>query len=140
MNRFEEKIQNAVNLIHSNLRLDFVFLWMIDNNWLILTGAGKDMRLMTKKKEISNGIAGSVFANKTYKVLWDLTPDEEMLPFSSFPFPDTHSVIALPIFYSTTVVGVLELGSTIHCDFREDEIEVYKYLADQIAEILLSRL
>jgi signal transduction protein with GAF and PtsI domain len=43
--------------------------------------------------------------------------------------------VALPLFSSELIIGVLVLGSTIRLDFREDETDVFEYLAYQVAKL-----
>jgi putative methionine-R-sulfoxide reductase with GAF domain len=92
--------------------------------------------LISKKRDLNYGIAGNVAINKKHIIAWDLTPDEEITIFNSAPFLKTHSIIALPIMSTDQIVGVLELGSAIHCDFREDEADAFLFIAWQVKKLL----
>jgi putative methionine-R-sulfoxide reductase with GAF domain len=134
---FDEKISSVVNLIYNKLELEYVLLWTLNDDWLVLiAGRGDDLNLISKKRDINYGIAGNVAINKKHKIAWDLTSDVEMPFFNNAPFPKTHSVIALPIKSTDQVVGVLELGSVIHCDFREDEADAFLFVAWKIEKLL----
>lgn len=131
---FDEKILQVANLIFRDLGLNYVFIWAIEDNSLTLVaGVGEDIHLISKKREPNISSAGRVITNKKHIIEWDLTPDDEFPLFSSTPFPKTHSMIALPIISSDQIIAILELGSVIHCDFREDEVDTYQFIAWQIA-------
>jgi transcriptional regulator with GAF, ATPase, and Fis domain len=142
---FDEKVSQAINLIYHDLKLDFVLLWTIESDCKFLyMGAGKNIHLMLAQREKINlqpdgDLVDRVVFNKKPTRARDLITDEDIPIFNGTPIPDIHSVVALPLFSSELIIGVLVLGSTIRLDFREDETDVFEYLAYQVAKLLSTR-
>jgi len=142
---FGEKISRAVNLIYHDLNLNYILLWIIESDYKFLNaGAGKAIHSVLAHKEKiklrqNGGLVDRAVYNKKHAIARDLTLDEDIPIFNGAPFPDTRSIIALPLFSSELIIGVMELGSTDRFDFREDEIDVFQFLAYQIAKILITR-
>ena len=143
-NLFDEMISQAIDLIYRKLSLDYVLLWIVeDDSRILYKGIGRKLNILIVQQEkvdlqIDGDIVDRVISSKDHVIVRQSPPKEDILK-SHDTFPETRSILALPLFASASIIGVLELGSAIPIDFREDEIDVFEFLAYQMAKILVSR-
>ncbi|MFN8412085.1 MAG: GAF domain-containing protein [Anaerolineales bacterium] len=135
-----DKLSRAVQVIHEKFDLYHLGIYIVKDGWLVLyAGAGEAIdRMLARdtKRSPEHGLIGHVATTKTIRCAWDLDPDSQIY----FQGPDlgkTNSEIAMPLLWNNKIIGVIDLHSLIRCDFREEEYEIYKMMADCVTEILI---
>ncbi len=138
----DEKMQQAINIIQDKLNLYHLAVYSVQDDWLVIYGgAGEAIERMLardEKREINPdyGIVGNVGATRETRRAWDLYIGPEVLLY--FPGPDldaSKSEITFPLIAGEKLIGVLDLQSTIRCDFREEEDDAFQKLANEFANI-----
>ncbi|MFT3891223.1 MAG: GAF domain-containing protein [Anaerolineales bacterium] len=141
----DEKLQQAIRIIHDNLNLYHLAVYSVQDDWLVIyAGAGEAIERMLargEKRKIKPkyGIVGHVGATREMHHAWDLSPEDPIY----FVGPDlnaTKSEITFPLIAGEKLIGVLNLQSTIRCDFREEEDDAFQNLANEFTNILAMKI
>jgi len=77
------------------------------------------------------GIVGFVTAHAEPRIALDVGTDAVF--FDNPDLPDTRSEMALPLLIGSRVIGALDVQSTEPAAFVEEDVEVMRVLADQVA-------
>ncbi len=100
---------------------------------------GKKMLAREHRLKVGQiGIVGYAAATGLPRIALDVGTDA--VYFDNPDLPDTHSEIALPLFYARRVIGVLDVQSMEINAFGPDDVEVLSTLADQVAVAIQNAL
>lgn len=136
-------LNDVVQIIHKQFHIPHVHLWMVHkgrNQILFQAGSG------TRSQTISDsgyyfdlrspkGLIPWVAQNGKPAFAADVQKDERYQPFSLGP-SDTVSELALPLIFGGEVSGVLDLQSNLLNAFKEEDLDLYTALADNVATAL----
>lgn len=131
-------LKRAVNLVRERFDFYHASVFLIDNSneYAVVkesTGeAGQKMIQEEHKLAIgSTSIIGYVTGNEEPLVVNDVTQD----PTHRFNplLPDTRAELGIPIILGDTILGALDVQSTIPYAFSPDDVEILQILADLLA-------
>ncbi|MCC6298544.1 MAG: GAF domain-containing protein [Anaerolineales bacterium] len=118
-------------------------IFLLDDNreYAELRAANSDggRRLLNRNHRLGvgqTGIVGIVAAAGEPRIAFDVGADAAF--FNNPDLPDTHSEMALPLKAAGLIIGALDIQSTEHNAFSQDDIEVLSTLADQVATAIQS--
>ena len=140
----DEKMLQAIKIVQDKLNLYHLAIYFVQGDWLVLYGgAGESIERMlargTKREIKANyGIVGHVAATQEMRCFWDLSPDIHLY-FEGPDLADAKSEIAFPLLAKGKLIGVMDLQSIFHCDFREEEYEAFQLLVTEVANIFSVR-
>jgi PAS domain S-box-containing protein len=130
-------IVEAVELIRDRFNLYYAALFLVDDEgrWAVLrhaTGeAGQKLLEIGHRLEVGgNSMVGAAVARRQARIALDV--GKESVRFANPYLPDTRSEMALPLLVGETVLGALDVQSTLHNAFSESDIAVLQTMADQI--------
>ena len=131
-------LQSVVDLTKSSFRLYHAHVYLIDEGGQTLTlaaGAGDVGRLMTLEGRAISLQADSLVARAARSRRGVIENDvRKTVDFLPHPLlPQTRSELAMPMIVGTKVVGVLDLQSDQTDSFTQEDLEIYRTLAAQIA-------
>jgi PAS domain S-box-containing protein len=131
-------LQSVVDLTKSSFRLYHAHVYLIHDSGrrLVLTaGAGDVGRLMTLEgREISleaDSLVARAARSRRGVIENDVRKTVDFLPHPLLP--QTRSELAMPMIVGTKVVGVLDLQSNQTDYFTQEDLQIHKTLAAQIA-------
>lgn len=129
--RITELISEQFNFYHVG-----IFLFDSKREFAVLraTNSPGGFRMLARGHKLQvgqTGIVGFVTATGQPRIALDVGADAVF--FDNPDLPDTHSEVALPLRYSSTVIGALDVQSKESYAFREDDLEALSTLADQVA-------
>ncbi len=138
----EKDLANLLPLITRIVSERFGFyhagIFLLDENrkFAVLRAAnspgGQEMLEIHHRLEVGHtGIVGNVTASGTPRVALDT--DADSVYFSNKYLPDTRSEMALPLIARGTIIGALDVQSTMSNAFTDADVAVLSLLADQIA-------
>jgi GAF domain-containing protein len=113
-----------------------IFLLDEESQYAVLRAAnsegGKKMLARRHSLQVGRaGIVGRVAAVGTPRIALDVESDAAFV--NNPDLPETRSELALPLRVGQTVIGVLDVQSTEHNAFQQEDIEILYTLADQVA-------
>ncbi|MBI3241584.1 MAG: GAF domain-containing protein [Chloroflexi bacterium] len=130
-------IVDAVELIRSRFNLYYAAIFMVDDEgkWAMLrhaTGdAGRQLLENGHRLEVGgNSMVGACIAQGQARIALDA--GKERTRFANPLLPDTRSEMALPLRVGETVLGALDVQSTLHNAFSESDIAALQTMTDQI--------
>lgn len=131
-------LQSVVDLTKSSFALYHAHVYLIDDSGqrlVLAAGAGEVGRLMTLEGREIPLQAGSLVARAARGRRGVIENDvRKTIDFLPHPLlPGTRSELAVPMIVGTKVVGVLDLQSDRPDTFTEEDLQIYKTLAAQIA-------
>jgi putative methionine-R-sulfoxide reductase with GAF domain len=141
----DEKMQQTVRVVQDELNLYHLGIYLAqDDRLVIYTGAGEAIdRMLARgvKREIKPeyGIVGHVGATREIRHFWDMGPDDNFY-FKGPDLDDTKSEIAFPLLVKGELIGVMDLQSTLRCDFREEEYDAFQMLANEVSNVLATKV
>jgi nitrate/nitrite-specific signal transduction histidine kinase len=134
----EDLLNRSVNLIRDRFGFYHAGVFLIDEQgeYAILRAAtGEAGAAMLKRghrlKVGAEGIVG--YASRIGKPRISLDVGADAVHFKNPLLPDTRSEMALPLKIGQTVIGALDVQSTVASAFREEDISVLQLMADQLA-------
>ncbi|MGA9399206.1 MAG: GAF domain-containing protein, partial [Anaerolineaceae bacterium] len=136
-------LNDIVQIIQQQFNIPYVHLWLIHKGRKqILFQAGSGSRSQTISDagfyfdlESSDGLIPWVAHNGKPALAADVQKDDRYQPFSLGP-SDTRSELALPLIFGGDVAGVLDLQSNKLDAFKEEDLDLYTALADNVATAL----
>jgi putative methionine-R-sulfoxide reductase with GAF domain len=141
----DEKMLQAVKIVQGKLNLYHLAIYSVQDGWLVLyAGAGESIERMLArgtKREIKPeyGIVGHVGATREIRHFWDMGLDDNFY-FKGPDLDDTKSEIAFPLLVKGELIGVMDLQSTLRCDFREEEYDAFQMLANEVSNVLATKV
>lgn len=137
-------LNDLVEIIHKQLNIPYVHLWMIHRGRKrILFQAGSGSRSQAIKDadyhfalDAPNGLIPWVAQNGKPALAADIHKDKRYTPFKLGPPDTTLSELTLPLNYAGEMTGVLDLQSDQINAFKEEDLDIYSTLADNVATAL----
>ena len=134
----QSMLQQVVDLIHDQLNLYYVGVFMLDDNgqFAVLksgTGeAGKNMIAAGHRLPVGGtSMIGQATATRQPRIALDV--GSESVRFNNPNLPLTRSELALPIVGREKVLGAFTIQSTEQDAFDEDDVLILKGIADSLA-------
>jgi len=138
-----ELLANAVGLINQRFNYYFSAIFLVEPNGEYVairegTGeAGAQMKRMGQKLPIgSKSIIGAVSAGGESLVVNDTDKDSTYLPDPLLG--DTRAEAAIPLKVGPRILGVLDVQSSQAYSFYEEDVNVLRVLADQLAVAVIN--
>ncbi len=139
----DELLANAVALVRDRFGYYFSAIYLVEPNGEFAsiregTGeAGSQMKRVGHKLKIgSKSPIGNVTANAEPLLINDTAKDANYSPNPLLP--DTKAEIAFPLKVGTRILGALDVHSTQPFSFNQDDINVLRILADQLAVAVIN--
>ena len=136
--QFEELLNRVVNLISERFGFYQVGIFLLDerNEFAVLQAAssegGKSMLARQHRLRVgSEGIVGFVTSQGQARIALDV--GEDAVFFDTPELPQTHSEMALPLYYGGRIFGALDIQSEEANAFSEEDIASLTVLADQVS-------
>ena len=133
-----ELLDRTVKMVSDRFGFYHTGIFLLDEmgQYAILRAASSEggQRMLARGHQLmvgTVGIVGYVAAMNEPRVALDV--DEDSTFFNNADLPDTRSEVALPLAVRGRVVGVLDVQSTEQAAFSEDDVSVFRVLADQLA-------
>jgi len=134
----QEMLNRTATLISDQFAFYHTGIFLVDERsefaLLYATNSEGGQRMLERGHRLKvseEGIVGFVAAHNTPRVALDVGDDAVF--FNNPDLPETHSEVALPLSVRGRVIGVLDVQSTQAAAFTEDDIEILRQLADQVA-------
>jgi len=138
----EKEMENLLPLITQTVSQRFgyyhigIFLLDEQRKFAVLRAAnspgGQVMLKRQHKLEVGQvGIVGNVTSTGNPRIALDTGADAVF--FNNPNLPDTHSEMALPLTARGTIIGALDVQSTVRNAFTNQDVSILSLLADQIA-------
>lgn len=80
------------------------------------------------------GIVGYVTQSGRARIALDTSTD--VVYFNNPDLPETHSEIALPLKYGDSIIGALDVQSSLSNAFSSDDVDILSALANQVAIVI----
>ncbi len=121
-------------------RFDFyhvgIFLLSKDKNFAQLQAANSDggKRMLARQHELEvgqSGIVGRVAQDGQARIALDVGRDAAY--FNNPDLPNTRSEMALPLKIGSEIIGVLDVQSKREAVFSEEDLKVFRALANQVS-------
>jgi diguanylate cyclase (GGDEF)-like protein len=129
----DEMLEEIVREIQSNFHYDHIGVGIVDYNSKeieIKAEAGSTARSLGKKLPLGVGIMGRVA--RTNQMSLEQGADDHLLGV----IPDARSVCCIPITYSETLLGILNVESKRESAFTDEDVLMLRTLADLLATAL----
>ncbi|MBN1810678.1 MAG: substrate-binding domain-containing protein, partial [Anaerolineae bacterium] len=135
----DELIQQVVELAQERFDLYYVGLFLVDGEWAVLraaTGeAGKKMLRQGHKLQVGgDSMIGQCVGDHRARIALDV--GEEAVRFDNPLLPETRSEMALPLVSREGAIGALSIQSAQETAFSEEDVTVFKTMADQLANAI----
>ena len=134
LNRIAQSISEKLGFYH-------VGIFLIDENreFAVLRAANSEggQRMLNRRHQLKvggTGIVGYVSQGGYPRIALDTGSDAVF--FNNPDLPKTRSEIALPLKYGATIIGVLDVQSTLPSAFRDEDANLLSTLANQIAIVI----
>ncbi len=132
-------LDTAVRMIAERLNYDHVGLFLIDpnNQWAVLQAASSEggQRMLARGHRLrvgQQGLVGYVAQTGLPRIAFSV--GEDAVWFNNPDLPDTQSEMSLPLIVrGQTVIGVLDIQTNKPAAFTENDVEMLRILADNIA-------
>jgi len=132
-------------LISEKLGFYHVGIFLLDENrkFAVLQAANSEggQRMLERRHQLKvggTGIVGYVSQGGLPRIALDTGSDAVF--FNNPDLPKTRSEIALPIKYGSTIIGVLDVQSTLSSAFKDEDTNLLSTLTNQIAIVITSLL
>lgn len=134
----DDLLPRVAELISERFGFYQVGIFLLDANreWAVMRAAnspgGKAMLARSHRLKVGEqGIVGYVTAYGEARIALDV--GEDAVFFDNPELPDTRSEMALPLVVRGEVIGALDVQSTQPAAFRQEDVDVLRVLADQVA-------
>jgi GAF domain-containing protein len=133
----EQLIDQVVNLITDRFGFYYSAVFLVDDNnrWAELAGAsgvaGQMLKAQGHKLQIGRrSMVSNTILSRQPSIALDV--GDQPVRFDNPLLPDTRSEIALPMIVGDSVIGVLDVQSTVEAAFSEENIETFQGMANQL--------
>jgi GAF domain-containing protein/HAMP domain-containing protein len=137
----QESLPQVTKVISEKFGFYHVGIFLNDpaNIYTVLVAANSEggMKMLDRRHQLKigeQGIVGYVTDTGVPRIALDVGDDS--VYFNNPDLPLTHSEMALPIKTGNQIIGALDIQSTEHNAFTQDDIEVLGALADQVSLII----
>ncbi len=134
----ESLLQKITQLVSVNFGFYHIGLFLLDESrqYAVLNAANSEggQKMLDRNHRLkvgSEGIVGYVTSTGNPRIALDTGADA--VYFDNPDLPETHSEMALPLRVGTTIVGALDVQSTVPNAFTGDDVEVLSILADVVS-------
>ena len=131
-------LNNSVDIIAKQFSLYHAAIYLINErgDYAILQAASSEGGKLLLERGYrlhvgTQGIIGLVATEMKPRVVLDVNEDAVFL--KNPELPETRSELSLPLIVHNKIIGVLDLQSSEIQTFQHTDIDVFQYLADQIA-------
>lgn len=138
LNRIAQAISEKLGFYH-------VGIFLLDENreYAVLRAANSQggQRMLERRHQLKiggTGIVGYVSQGGRPRIALDTGSDAVF--FNNPDLPKTHSEIALPLKYGSTIIGVLDVQSTLPSAFKDEDTNLLSTLANQVAIVITTVL
>jgi PAS domain S-box-containing protein len=131
----DDAIHNAIEILHQSIPAAKITYFGIDENNLLLARASAgypNPEMTTRRVQFGQGVIGTVAQNHKPIRVDDAQSDHSYRPLGF----DTNSILAVPVIFADTILGVINIESTDLAFFDEADQEFVTTLADNIASII----
>jgi diguanylate cyclase (GGDEF)-like protein/putative nucleotidyltransferase with HDIG domain len=135
----DEMLAKITEQLEEGLTYDHIGLAVLDyatREVVVQAEAGKRRGALGQRIPLGNGLAGHVARTGQLAIFQASSPQRTLKPL----LPDSLAAIALPIFYAEQLHGVLYAETAEPVDFNDEEILLFRTLADVIAGALHNAL
>ncbi len=131
-------LETSVRLIAERLHFYHVGIFLIDpsGEWAVLQAASSEggERLLARGYRLHVGEAGVVgYVSRTGLPRFVFDVGEDAVWFNNPDLPETRSEIGLPLMAREQLVGVLDIQTESVAAFTDEDVTVFRILADSIA-------
>lgn len=137
----KELLDRIARAISEKLGFYHVGIFLLDENreFAVLRAANSEggQRMLNHRHQLKvggTGIVGYVSQGGRPRIALDTGSDAVF--FNNPDLPKTHSEIALPLKYGSTIIGVLDVQSTLPSAFKDEEANLLSTLANQVAIVI----
>ena len=141
----KELLNRITRLISEKLGFYHVGIFLLDENreFAVLRAANSEggQRMLNRRHQLKVGgigIVGYVSQGGRPRIALDTGSDAVF--FNNPDLPKTRSEIALPLKYGPTIIGVLDVQSTLPSAFNDEDTNLLSTLTDQIAIVITTIL
>jgi GAF domain-containing protein len=134
----EVLLRKITQLVSASFGFYHVGLFLLDESrqYAVLNAANSEggQKMLDRKHRLkvgSEGIVGYVTSTGNPRIALDTGADA--VYFDNPELSETHSEMALPLRVGKTIVGALDVQSTVPNAFSEDDVEVLSILADVVS-------
>lgn len=134
LNRITMSISEKLGFYHVG-----IFLLDEHREFAVLRAANSQggQRMLERRHQLKvggTGIVGYVSQGGRPRIALDTGSDAVF--FNNPDLPKTHSEIALPLKYGSTIIGVLDVQSTLPSAFNDEDTTLLSTLTDQVAIVI----
>jgi PAS domain S-box-containing protein len=131
----DDAIHNAIDILHQAMPNEKITFFGIDEKNLLLAQASAgypNPELTTRRVQFGQGVIGTVAHDRKPIRVDDAQADHSYRPLGF----DTNSILAVPVVFADTILGVINIESTTLALFDDADQEFVTTLADNIASIM----
>ncbi|NOT05168.1 MAG: GAF domain-containing protein [Anaerolineales bacterium] len=137
----KELLTLITNSISEKLGYYHVGIFLLDENreYAVLRAANSQggQKMLERRHQLKVGGAGIVgYVSQSGRPRIVLDTGSDAVFFNNPNLPKTRSEIALPLKYGKTVIGVLDVQSTLSSAFKDEDANLLSTLANQIAIVI----
>jgi len=128
----KEVLSRIVKIVSSVTKADSCFLYLINNNDLILRASlnPKPLEIGNIKLKLAEGITGWVAQNKkTVAIAKEAYLDSRFKFINSFPEDRFEGFLSVPIIYRDKVMGVINVQHSKPKEYPKNEITLFELVA-----------
>jgi GAF domain-containing protein len=141
----KELLNRITRLISEKLGFYHIGIFLIDENreYAVLRAANSEggQRMFERRHQLKvggTGIVGYVSQGGLPRIA--LNTGSDAVFFNNPDLPETRSEIALPLKYGSTIIGVLDVQSTLPSAFNDEDTNLLSTLTNQIALVIATML
>ena len=137
----KELLNRIVRSVSEKLGFYHVGIFLLDENreFAVLRAANSDggQRMLARRHQLKVGGIGIVgYVSQSGRPRIALDTGSDAVFFNNPDLPRTHSEIALPLKYGSTIIGVLDVQSTLPSAFNDEDTNLLSTLTNQIAIVI----
>ena len=137
----KELLTLVTNSISEKLGYYHVGIFLLDENreYAVLRAANSQggQKMLERRHQLKVGGAGIVgYVSQSGRPRIALDTGSDAVFFNNPNLPKTRSEMALPLKYGKTVIGVLDVQSTLSSAFKDEDANLLSTLANQIAIVI----
>ena len=141
----KELLNHIVRSVSGKLGFYHVGIFLLDENreFAVLHAANSEggQRMLNRRHQLKVGGIGIVgYVSQSGRPRIALDTGSDAVFFNNPDLPKTHSEIALPLKYGTTIIGVLDVQSTLPSAFNDEDTNLLSTLTNQIAIVIITIL
>lgn len=141
----QELLDRIVRSVSEKLGFYHVGIFLLDENreFAVLRAANSEggQRMLNRRHQLKVGGIGIVgYVSQSGRPRIALDTGSDAVFFNNPDLPKTRSEIALPLKYGPTIIGVLDVQSTLSSAFNDEDTNLLSTLTNQIAIVVTTIL